>query len=132
MTQTSKKPKKKEGRRPKEDIAKASERLERTKQQLQEAERCWEDHRFVEALKQKPPEEKQRAFDLKLEIGPKIMKVENAQIALVASQVEENSSELESATTELEKALQELSNVTRILSATGSVLSLIGKILALV
>ena len=132
MTQRSKKPKKKAGRRPKEDTAKAGERLERAKQQLQEAERCWEDHRFVEALKQKPPEEKQRAFDLKVEIGTRILEIENAQIKLVAGKVEKNSKELESAIEGLGEALETLSNVTRILNATGSLLSIVGRVLALV
>lgn len=116
----------------KEQITKASERLRRTKQQLQKAESCWDDDHFIEALKQRPKEERQKAFDSKLEIGSKILMIENAQIELVASQVEKNSKELESAIANLGDSLQTLSNVTRILDATGSLLSLVGKILALV
>ncbi len=129
MNQTSKKPRKKQ---PKEDLAKASQQLEKAKQQLQEAERCWEDDRFIEALRQKPQEERQKAFDSKLEIGTKILAIENAQIGLVVSQVEKSSKELESAITDLGDSLQTLSNVTRILNATGSLLALVEKVLTIV
>jgi hypothetical protein len=116
----------------KEPIARAIERLRRAKQELQKAEDCWNDDRFIAALKQRPLEEKQKAFDLKLEIGTKILMIENAQIELVASRVEKNSKKLESAIADLKDSLQTLSDVTRILNATGSLLSLIGKILVLV
>jgi hypothetical protein len=116
----------------KEQIAKAGEKLENAKQELLKAENCWDDDRFIDALKQRPQEEKQKAFDLKLEIGTKILMIENAQIELVASRVETNSKKLESALAELRDSLQTLSNVTRILAAAGSLLTLLGKILALV
>jgi hypothetical protein len=116
---------------PDQELKDASDKLERAKKQLQEAERCWDNDNFVEALKKKTPEEKQRAFDLKLEIGTKLLKIENAQIALVVSRVKENSQQLESAITDLGDALQTLTDVTRILNAIGSLLSLVTKILAL-
>lgn len=116
----------------KEQIAKAGKKLENAKQELLKAENCWDDDRFIDALKQRPKKEKQKAFDLKLEIGSKILMIENAQIELVASRVETNSKKLESAFAELRDSLQTLSDVTRILNATGSLLSLIGKILVLV
>lgn len=116
----------------KEDIEKAKDRLERAKKQLQNAERCWEDETFVRALQEKTPEEKQKAFDLALDTGTKLLMIQNAQIVLVVSRIKRNSKELESAILGLENSLQSLSNVTRILDATGSLLSLVGKILALV
>jgi tetratricopeptide (TPR) repeat protein len=114
-----------------QELKEAKDKLERAKEQLQKAERCWEDDAFIEALKKKTPEEKQEAFDLKQDIGTKLLLIENAQIALVAGRVKENSQQLESAITDLGDALQTLTNVTRILNAAGSLLSLIGRILAL-
>ena len=112
------------------DLNDANDKLERAKKQLQEAERCWDEDNFIEALKKRKPKEKQRAFDLKLEIGTMLLKIENAQIALVVSRVKENSQRLEAAITDLGDALQTLTNVTRILKAIGSLLSMISKILA--
>jgi hypothetical protein len=114
-----------------QELKDASDKLERAKKQLQEVERCWDNDNFVEALKKKTPEEKQRAFDLKLEIGTKLLKIENAQIALVVSRVKDNSQQLESAITDLGDALQTLTEVTKILNAIGSLLSIVTKILAL-
>jgi len=114
-----------------QELKEAKDKLESAKKQLQEAERCWDDDNFIEALKKKTPEEKQKAFDLKLEIGTKLLKIENAQIALVVSRVKENSQQLESAITDLGDALQTLTNVTRILNAIASLLSIVTKILAL-
>jgi hypothetical protein len=114
-----------------QELKDASDKLERAKKQLQEAERCWDDDNFIKALKKKTPEEKQKAFDLKLEIGTKLLEIENAQIALVVGRVKENSQPLESAIVDLGDALQTLSNVTRILNAIASLLSLVSKILAL-
>lgn len=114
-----------------QELKDASDKLERAKKQLQEAERCWDNDNFVVALKKKTPEEKQKAFDLKLEIGTKLLKIENAQIALIVGRVKENSQQLESAITDLGDALQTLTDVTRILNAIGSLLSLVTKILAL-
>jgi hypothetical protein len=108
----------------------ARDKLERAKKQLQEAERCWDNDNFVEALKKKTPEEKQKAFDLKLKIGTMLLKIENAQIALVVGRVKENSKELESAITDLGDAVQTLTDVTRILNAIGALLSIVIKILA--
>ena len=116
---------------PDQELKEASDKLERAKKQLQEAERCWDDDKFIEALKKKKPKEKQKAFDLKLEIGTKLLEIENAQIALVVGRVKKNSQQLESAITDLGDALQTLSNVTRILNAIGSLLSIVSKILVL-
>ena len=113
-----------------QELKEAKDKLESAKKQLQEAERCWDDDNFIEALKKKTPEEKQKAFDLKLEIGTKLLKIENAQIALVVSRVKENSQQLESAITDLGDALQTLTDVTKILNAIGSLLSIVTKILA--
>jgi hypothetical protein len=115
----------------KKELRDAGDKLEKAKKQLQKAEACWDDDNFVEALNKKTQEEKQKAFDLKLEIGTKILKIENAQIALVFSQVKENSRQLESAITDLGDALQRLTNVSRILNAIGTLLSIVTKILAL-
>jgi tetratricopeptide (TPR) repeat protein len=114
-----------------EELKKAKDKLERAKKQLQEAERCWDDDKFIKALKKKKPKEKQKALDLKLEIGTTLLKIENAQIALVVGRVKENSQQFESAITDLGEALRTLTDVTRILNAIGSLLSLITKILAL-
>ncbi len=114
-----------------QELKDASDKLERAKKQLQEAERCWDEDDFIEALKKKTPKEKQKAFDLKLEIGTMLLKIENAQIALVVSRVKENSQQLESAITDLGGGLQTLTDVTRILNAIGSLLSIVSKILAL-
>jgi len=43
----------------KEQMAKASERLRKAKQQFQKTESCWDDDHFIEALKQRPLEESQ-------------------------------------------------------------------------
>ena len=59
-----------------------------------------------------------------------LLKIENAQIALVVGRVKENSKELESAITDLGDALQTLTDVTRILNAIGALLSMVTKILA--
>jgi hypothetical protein len=115
----------------KKALKEARDKLERAKKQLQKAEECWEDDDFIEALKKKTPEEKQEAFDLKLEIGTKLLLIENAQIALVAGRVKENSQQLESAMKDLGDALQTLTDVTRILNAVGSLLSIVSKILVL-
>jgi hypothetical protein len=114
-----------------QELKDASDKLERAKKQLQNAESCWDDNDFIGALKKKTPEEKEKAVQLKLDIGTKLLLMENAQIALVVSRVKENSQQLESAITDLGNALQTLSNVTRILNATGSLLSIVTKILAL-
>jgi len=114
-----------------EELKEAKDKLEKAKKQLQEAERCWDDDNFIKALKKKKPKEKQKAFDLKLEIGANLLKIENAQIALVVGRVKENSQQLESAITNLGDALQTLTNVTRILNAIGSLLAIVSKILAL-
>jgi DNA repair exonuclease SbcCD ATPase subunit len=114
-----------------QELKDASDKLERAKKQLQEAEKCWDDNNFIKALKKKKSKEKQKAFDLKLEIGTKLLEVENAQIALVVGRVKENSQQLESAITDLGHALQTLTDVTRILNAIGSLLSIVTKILAL-
>ena len=121
-----------EAQPPDEEMEKARDKLARAEEQLQRAERAWGDDGFVEALKAKTPDEKGKAFRLKLEIGTKLLMIENAQIALVASRVEENSQEFESAITDLGDALQTLSNVTRVLNATGSLLSLVGRVVAIV
>ena len=131
MTKKSGKPSKRRAQKPEEKIAKTNEELSRAKKKLQEAEACWEDDGFIEALKKKTPEEQEEAFRLKLEIERKILMIENAQIASVASRVQESSQELESAMGDLGESLQTLSNVTRILNAAGSVLSIVGRILAL-
>ena len=115
----------------KKELKEARDKLERAKKQLQKAEECWDDDNFIEALKKEMPVEKQKAFDLKLEIGTELLKIENAQIALVVNRVKENSEQLESAITDLGDALQTLTNVTRILNAVGSLLSIISRILAL-
>ena len=115
----------------KKELKDARDKLERAKKQLQRAEDCWDDDNFVEALKKRAQEEKQKALDLKLEIGTKLLKIENAQIALVLSRVKENSQQLESAITDLGDALQTLTDVTRILNAIGTLLSIVTKILAL-
>ena len=59
-----------------------------------------------------------------------LLKIENAQIALVVSRVKENSKRLESAITDLGDALQTLTDVVRILKAVGALLSIVSKILA--
>jgi hypothetical protein len=113
-----------------QELNDAKDKLERAKKQLHEAERCWDEDDFIEALKKKKPKEKQKAFDLKLEIGTTLLKIENAQIALVVSRVKENSQQLDSAITDLGDALQTLTDVTRILKAIGALLSIASKILA--
>ena len=115
----------------KKELKEAKDKLERAKKQLRKAEECWDDDNFIEALKKETPVEKQKAFDLKLEIGTELLKIENAQIALVVNRVEENSEQLESAIMDLGDALQTLTNVTRILNAVGSLLSIISRILVL-
>jgi len=114
----------------KKELKEAKDKLERAKKKLQKAEECWDDDAFIEALKKETPGEKQKAFDLKLEIGTKLLKIENAQIALVVGRVKENSKQLESAIMDLGDALQTLTNVTRILNAIGSLLSTVSRILA--
>jgi DNA repair exonuclease SbcCD ATPase subunit len=114
-----------------QELKEAKDKLERAKKQLQEAESCWDNDAFIEALKKKTQEEKEKAVNLKLDIGTKLLMIENAQIALVVSRVKENSQQLESAIKDLGDALQTLTNVTRILNTAGSLLSLIGRILAL-
>jgi len=114
-----------------QELKDASDKLERAKKQLQNAENCWDDSDFIEALKKKTPEEKEKAVQLKLDIGTKLLMIENAQIALVVSRVKENSQQLESAITNLGNALQTLTNATIILNAIGSLLSIVSKILAL-
>ncbi len=112
-----------------EEMKEAREKLERAKVKLQGAESCWDNDAFIEALKKKGPEEKERAVQLKLNIGTKLLLIENAQIALVVGRVKENSQQLESAITDLGDALQTISDGTRILNATGSLLSIVSKIL---
>ena len=113
-----------------QELKEAKDKLERAKKILQKAESCWDDDNFIEALKKKKPKEKQKAFDLKLKIGTMLLKIENAQIALVVSRVKENSKRLESAITDLGDALQTLTDVVRILKAVGALLSIVSKILA--
>jgi hypothetical protein len=114
----------------KNELKDARDKLERAKKQLQKTEECWDDDNFVEALKKRTQEERQKAFDLKLEIGTQLLKIENAQIALIASRVKENSKQLESAMADLGDALQTLTDVTRILRAVGALLSIVSRILA--
>jgi hypothetical protein len=115
----------------KKELKETRDKLGRAKKQLQKAEGCWDDDNFIEALKKETPVEKQKAFDLKLEIGTELLKIENAQIELVVSRVKENSEQFESAITDLGDALQTLTNVTKILNAVGSLLSIVSRILAL-
>ena len=113
------------------ELKDAKDKLEKAKEQLQKAESCWDNDTFIEALKKKTPKEKEKAVDLKLDIGTKLLLIENAQIALVAGRIKENSQQLKSAVTDLGDALQTISNVTKILNAIGSLLSIVSKILAL-
>ena len=115
----------------KKGLEDARDKLERAKKLLQEAQKCWDDGTFIKALKKKTKKEKQKAIDLKLEIGTELLEIENAQIALVVGRVEENSQQLESAMTDLGDALQTLTDVARILNAIGTLLSIASKILAL-
>ena len=114
-----------------QEIEAAKEKLKKAKQELQKAEQAWEDDGFVDALKEKSQEEKDKALKDKLEVGKKILEIENAQMNLITDRVAENSKELESATKELGDSLETLTNVTRILDAVGALLSIVTRILAL-
>lgn len=107
------------------ELQEAMDILVRVEKQLQIALRCWDDDKFMEALYKRTPEEKQKAFQLRLEIEAELLMIENSQIESVVSQVKNNSQKLKSAITDLGDALQTISNVTKILNAVGSLLSLI-------
>ena len=112
-----------------QEIEEARKKLRAAKEKLQEAEQAWENDGFLEALKKRPRKEREKALNQKLEIGEKILEIENAQIALISGKVAENAKALESATKDVGDALQTLGNVTRILKAITALLSILTKIL---
>ena len=107
-------------------IESARNKLKMAKEQLLRAKTTLDNDDYYSSL---PPEEQPKALMLSMQIGPEILKIENAQIALIVDQVESNSNALETATSELNDALSDLQNFTRVLKAIGSVLGLVSKIL---
>jgi hypothetical protein len=131
MTEGGNRPMNEKTKQSDEEMKKASEKLIAAKAELQNAENIWNDKDFLKVLETKPSKEILRAFQLKEEIGTKILEIENTQIAAVISKIEENSLALESATADLTNALQTLSDVAKILNTIGSLLSVVGRILTL-
>ncbi len=113
------------------EIAEVKAQLERAKQQLQQAESLWEDAAFIQALAQKPQAERDAAFQRKLDIGTQILKIENAQLALITRRVQENMQALDAAITDVSQALQGVQDVTRILNVLTSLLAIVARIMAL-
>jgi hypothetical protein len=111
---------------PQEQIEAAQKKLRQAKVQLLKAKATLDDDDYFETLS---PEDKRLALLQSMQMGPEILKIENAQIALIVAQVEASASALEAATNELKEALSELENITRILKAIGTVLGLVSKIL---
>ena len=111
---------------PQEQIDAAQKKLHRAKVQLLKAKATLDDDNYFETLS---PEDKRSALLQSMQLGPEILKIENAQIALIVARVEANAAALETATNELKEALTELQNIARLLKAIGSVLALVSKIL---
>jgi len=111
-------------------IADARKKLDAAERSLQAAEAAWDDDEFVAALAQKPQEEREAAFRQKLEIGEKILAIENARFELIVSQVRDNAQELQSATDDVQDALGRLQNVDRVLTAVSTLLSIVKRVLA--
>lgn len=110
-------------------IAEARAKLEEAKQALRESEAAWDDDDFVAALSRKPKEEREAAFQQRLEIGEKILAIGNARFELIVSQVRDNTQELEAATDDVNGALGRLQDVDRVLTAVSSLLSIVARIL---
>ena len=104
----------------------AQAKLRQAKVQLLRAKATLDDDDYFETLS---TEDKKKALLQSMQIGPEILRIENAQIDLVVADVEANAAELEAATTELKDALSEIQNVTRFLNAISGVLGVVMKIM---
>jgi hypothetical protein len=104
----------------------AQKKLRQAKVQLLRAKATLDDDDYFESLS---AEEQTQALLNSMQIGPEILRIENAQIALVVADVEANAAALETATTELKDALSEIHNVTRFMNAISGVLGVVMKIM---
>lgn len=109
-----------------EQLEAAQKTLRQAKVQLLRAKATLDDDDYFETLSQ---EDRRSALLQSMQLGPEILKIENAQIALIVAQVESNAAALEAATGELKDALAELQDFTRILKAIGAVVALASKIM---
>ncbi len=109
-----------------EEIEAAQKKLRQAKVQLLKAKATLDDDDYFDTLSQ---EDKRLALLQSMQLGPEILRIENAQIGLIVAQVEVNAAALEAATNELKDALSELENITRTLKAIGTVLGLVSKIM---
>lgn len=107
----------------------AQKKLRQAKVQLLKAKATLDDDDYYETL---APEDQPKALLRSMQIGPEILKMENAQIALVVEKVEANAADLDGATKELREALGEVENVSRVLNAITSVLGVVARILTIV
>ncbi len=113
-------------------IAAAREQLDAAERSLRAAKAAWDDDGFLEALAQKPREEREAAFRQKLEIGEKLLAIQNARFELIVSQVRDNAEELQTAVGEVHESLGRLQNVDRVLTAVSSLLSIVKRVLVVV
>ena len=113
-------------------IAAAREQLDAAERSLRAAQAAWDDDAFLEALAQKPREEREAAFRQKLEIGEKLLAIQNARFELIVSQVRDNAEELQTAVGEVHESLGRLQNVDRVLTAVSSLLSIVKRVLVVV
>lgn len=105
----------------------AQRKLRQAKLQLLKAKVILDDDEYYERLS---TEDQSKALLQSLQIGPEILKIENAQIALLMPKIKGNMLKLEGATKELQKALDEIEDITRILKAITGLLGVVASILA--
>lgn len=98
------------------------------KRQLLAAKVQLDDDDFFDSLSQ---DQKAEAIDKSLRLTTRILQIENAQIALIVSQVEDNLEALKQATQDLEDALQSVENVTRLFRSIGALLGIVLRIVAI-
>ena len=101
--------------------------LRRAKVQLLATKALLDDDDYYDTLSD---DDKVKAMLQSMQIGPEILRIENAQIALIVAKVEANAGALDAATGELKNARQELENLNRILSAVRDVLGLVARVLS--
>ena len=103
-------------------------KLRATKLKLLRAKLTIDEDNYYDALE---PEEKAEAIGASLRLSTAILQIENAQIALIVANVEENAAALEQATGDLADALADVQNFTRLLNAITTLLGLVARIVAL-
>lgn len=106
--------------------AAARQQLDDAREKLLAAKATLDSDSYFEGLSD---EDKVKAVDQSLELGNKLLQIENSQIASIVADADANIAALGAATDELDEALSDLADFNRLLTAIGGVLGIAAKLI---